>query len=153
VDAHVNGHVLRAVPVWFEVSAKVPAWVARDEIPVGARVSSAEFIPREADLAQVPGAQVRQRSDTFTSPDQMLLVRRALHPGQPLTAANSGPVPLVARGESALLRVKSSPIELESRVEVLQDGFLGQTVRVRASNAGGTLLAKVAGAGLLEAQN
>jgi flagella basal body P-ring formation protein FlgA len=153
VDAHVNGHFLRTVPVWFVVSAKVPAWVARDEIPVGARVSAADFMPGEADLAEAPGAKVRRRTDTFTSPDQVLLVRRALHPGQPLTAANSGPAPLVARGETALLRVSSSPIELESRVEVLQDGFLGQTVRVRASNAGGTLLAKVAGAGLLEAQN
>lgn len=153
VDARVDGRVVRAVPVQFKVAATVPAWVARDEIPAGARVSAAAFVPGEADLAVSPGEQPRRRAETFTDAGDVLLVRHALRPGQPLTAANSGPVPLVARGETALLRMKSSLIELESRVDVLQDGYLGQTVRVRAGNAGGTLMAKVTGAGLLETQN
>lgn len=153
VDARVDGRFVRAVPVQFKVSATVPAWVARDEIPAGARVSAAAFVPGEADLALTSGEQPRRRGDIFTGPDDVLLVRHALRPGQPLTAANSGPVPLVARGETALLRMKTSQIELESRVDVLEDGYLGQTVRVRAANAGGILVAKVAGAGLLETQN
>lgn len=153
VDASVDGHIVRAVPVQFKVAATVPAWVAKEEIPAGARVSAAAFVPGEADLAVSPAEQPRRRAETFTDPGDVLLVRHALRPGQPLTAANSGPVPLVARGETALLRMKSSLIELESRVDVLQDGYLGQTVRVRAGNAGGILMARVAGAGLLETQN
>jgi flagellar basal body P-ring formation protein FlgA len=153
VDARVDGRFVRAVPVQFKVAALVPAWVARDEIPAGARVSAAAFVPGEADLAVAPGEQPRRRAETFANPGDTLLVRHALRPGQPLTAANSGPVPLVARGESALLRMKSSLIELESRVDVLQDGYLGQTVRVRAGKAGGIVVARVAGAGLLETQN
>ncbi len=153
IDAYVNGRFVRAVPVRFKVAAMVPAWVAKNEIPAGARVDASAFLPGEADLAELAGFRPRRRSETFTAGGESLRMRYALHPGQVLTVANSGPVPLVARGESALLRVKSSPIELESRVEVLQDGFLGQTVRVKTRNAAGTLLAKVAGAGQLEAQN
>ena len=153
VDARVDGRFVRAVPVQLKVAATVPAWVARDDIPAGARVSAAAFLPGEADLAVAPGEQPRRRAETFTDPDDVLLVRHALRPGQPLTAANSGPVPLVARGDTALLRMKSSLIELESRVDVLQDGYLGQTVRVRAGNAGGIVTARVTGAGLLETQN
>jgi flagella basal body P-ring formation protein FlgA len=153
VEAHVNGRFVRAVPVQFKVSAMVPAWVAKDEIPAGARVGAAAFLPGEADLSETGATAPRRRADTFKAPGEALRVLHTLRPGQVLTAANSGPVPMVVRGESALLRVKSSPIELESRVDVLQDGFLGQTVRVRAKSAAGTLLAKVAGAGLLEALN
>lgn len=153
VDAHVNGRFVRAVPVQFRVAALVPAWIAKEDVPAGARVDASAFMPGEADLAGMAGAQPRPPAEEFGQAGQALVMRRPLRQGQPLTLANSGPAPLVARGESALLRVKSSPIELESRVEVLQDGFLGQTVRVRTKNAGATLLAKVAGAGLLEAQN
>lgn len=153
VDATVNGHFVRAVPVQFKVSALVPAWVAKDDIPAGSRVGAEAFTADEVDLTEMAGVTPRLRAYTFTVAGAALRVLYPLHCGQILSTANSGPVPLVARGESALLRVITSPIELERRVEVLQDGFLGQIVKVRAKNAGGTLLAKVAGAGLLEAQN
>jgi len=51
------------------------------------------------------------------------------------------------------LRIKDTAIELESRVEVLQDGLLGQRVRVKAKNAAGPVLARVTGAGRLEASS
>jgi flagella basal body P-ring formation protein FlgA len=153
VDASVEGRFVRTVAVQFKVSARVAGWVARDEIAAGARVAADAFVPAQVDLAETPGVEPRRRADTFTHAAEILVARRTLRPGQPLTAANSGPAPLVARGELALLRVKSTPIELESRVEVMQDGFLGQTVRVKATNAAGTMLATVAGAGLLEARN
>jgi flagella basal body P-ring formation protein FlgA len=153
VDILVDGRFVRAEPVRFDVSARVPAWIARDDIPAGARVTATALAPGEVDLVVMSGATPRRRAAASDAPDEVLRARHDLHPGQALTTANSGPVPLVACGETALLRVHSSPIELESRVDVLQDGFLGQTVRVRARNAGNTLLARVAGQGLLEAQN
>lgn len=60
-------------------------------------------------------------------------------------------VSAVSRGEWAALRTTSGAVSLESRVEVLQDGRVGQRIRVRAStNASGILFAKVIGRGQLE---
>lgn len=57
----------------------------------------------------------------------------------------------VSRGEWAALRITSGAVSLESRVEVLQDGRVGQRVRVRAATgASGILFGKVIGRGQLE---
>lgn len=65
--------------------------------------------------------------------------------------AHAADATAVARGEWAALRITSGAVSLESRVEVLQDGRVGQRVRVRAaSGAGGILFAKVVGRGQLE---
>lgn len=53
------------------------------------------------------------------------------------------PVLGVARGEWALLRALAGAVRLESRVEVLQDGRLGDKVRVRTPGAMGTVFATV----------
>jgi flagella basal body P-ring formation protein FlgA len=152
VDANVDGRFVRAVPVNFEVAAHVPAWIAKDALPTGARVTGDAFVPGEADLAGMPGGEPRRFADTFAG-GAALVLRHALRPGEPLTTANSAPAPLVARGDIALLRIKDTAIELESRVEVLQDGLLGQRVRVKAKNAAGPVLARVTGAGRLEASS
>lgn len=152
VDASVDGRFIRAVPVCFEVAARVPAWVAKEALAVGARVTADAFVPGQADLAEVTGGEPRRFDDTFAG-GAALVLRHALRPGEPLTTANSAPAPLVARGDVALLRIKDTAIELESRVEVLQDGLLGQRVRVKAKNAAGPVLARVTGAGRLEASS
>jgi len=59
-------------------------------------------------------------------------------------------LPAVTRGTHALLAWRSGLVELEARVEVLQDGQPGQTVRVRGMTGPGTLLARVVGPGRLE---
>lgn len=152
VDATVEGHFVRTVPVCFEVAARVPAWVAKDALPVGAKVTAEAFVPGQVDLAGMPGGEPRRFADTFAG-GTALVLRHALRPGEPLTTANSAPAPLVARGDIALLRITDAAIELESRVEVLQDGLLGQKVRVKATNAVGPVMARVTGAGRLEAQS
>jgi flagella basal body P-ring formation protein FlgA len=56
----------------------------------------------------------------------------------------------VERGQSAALRSGAGAVLSEARVEVLQDGRLGDRVRVRQPGAPLTLLATVVGAGQLE---
>lgn len=150
VDTSVDGRFVRAVPVCFEVAAHVPTWVAKEALPAGARVTAAAFQPGQVDLAGEPGGDPRRFAATLASGDALVL-RHALHAGEPLTTANSAPAPLVARGDMAQLFIRDAAIEIESRVEVLQDGLLGQRVRVRAKNAAGPVMARVTGAGRLEA--
>lgn len=56
----------------------------------------------------------------------------------------------VRRGDMATLRVINGAISLERRVEVLQDAWLGQSVRVRAAPADSPVVARVSAPGLLE---
>ena len=81
-------------------------------------------------------------------------VRRAadaapLRPAGP-AAAVTGARPLVARGGTATLRSVDGAIEVESRVEVREDGGAGQDVRVRLPGATADVLARVTGPGRVE---
>jgi flagellar basal body P-ring formation protein FlgA len=57
---------------------------------------------------------------------------------------------LVSRGEWATLRSTAGEVSLESRVEVLQDGRVGERVRVRQQGATGVVFARVVSASRLE---
>ncbi|MDQ8033159.1 MAG: flagella basal body P-ring formation protein FlgA, partial [Bordetella sp.] len=70
--------------------------------------------------------------------------------GQPVAARDLGSKPAVARGQSASLDVRHGSIRVESQVEVLQDGKVGDVVRVRARAAEQPLLARVVAPGQLQ---
>ncbi|MDB5750683.1 MAG: flagella basal body P-ring formation protein FlgA, partial [Ramlibacter sp.] len=60
------------------------------------------------------------------------------------------PLLAVARGEWASLRSGAGAVHTEARVRVLQDGRVGDNVRVRPSAAAASLVARVTGTGQLE---
>jgi flagella basal body P-ring formation protein FlgA len=154
VDVTENGRFVRAVPVGFEVSVLVTGWAARRQLVAGSQVTLDAVEPRDVDLTStyVAGEVVRRTDDTFRAPGEALMLRDGLRPGEVLTWRNAVPVPLVARGVPATLRLHGQAIDIESRVQVMDDGFMGQTVRVKAIGATGAILAKVTGPGVLEAQ-
>nr|WP_283254380.1 flagella basal body P-ring formation protein FlgA [Ramlibacter paludis] len=57
---------------------------------------------------------------------------------------------VVQRGQWASLRSGSGAVSLEARVEVLQDGRLGDSIRVRQPGAAAGVIARVTGPGQLE---
>lgn len=59
--------------------------------------------------------------------------------------------PAVARGSFAAMVAHSGGVEVETRVEVLQDGQPGQRVRVRLITASTSILARVLASGRVEA--
>jgi len=59
--------------------------------------------------------------------------------------------PAVTRGSFAALAARSGGVEVETRVEVLQDGQPGQRVRVRLPTASASILAQVLAPGRVEA--
>ena len=65
-------------------------------------------------------------------------------------AAGAGTHALVARGGVATLHSVVGSIEVESRVEVREDGAAGQDVHVRLPGATADVLARVTGPGLVE---
>jgi flagella basal body P-ring formation protein FlgA len=65
-------------------------------------------------------------------------------------AAGVTPAIAVSRGDWASLHTAAGAVSLESRVEVLQDGHVGDKVRVRTRGATGLVLARVVAPGQLE---
>ena len=66
----------------------------------------------------------------------------------PVPAASTRPA--VRRGNLATLHSNAGMIQVESRVEVLEDGVVGQDVHVRLPGAAEGVLARVTGAGQVE---
>jgi flagellar basal body P-ring formation protein FlgA len=153
VDAWVDGRFVRTVPVVLEVSAYAPAYVAARDLPAGvsidgARPASTQFAVREVDWSgrhALPMAVGSAAVAGSALPPAPATLRRAVRAGDALSGADLNPAPLVARGDLATLHAYQGAIELESRVEVLQDGGPGQLVRVRLANAAGAITARVVG--------
>ncbi len=157
VEIWVDGRFVRLASVGFDVKTFVKALVARRSLragePLGADNVSVQDV-EAADSAPLPvqallPARVEEPSVTDRP---SLCVRRAVAAGEIVTRSNVEPVALVKQGNSAILVAVQGAIALESKVEVLEDGSLGQVVRVKLPNASGSIRAHVVGPGRVEVQ-
>jgi flagella basal body P-ring formation protein FlgA len=146
---------------------RLRAWLGERGQAAEVRVRST---PRDVDVppgplrleARPPGsAAVRPRmvmwvdiwaADRFVRTVAVpMLVSAEASPLHAATASPAGLAPIatrapvlgVARGEWAPLRALAGAVRLESRVEVLQDGRVGDRIRVRTPGAMGTVFATV----------
>ncbi|GKS88066.1 flagellar basal body P-ring formation chaperone FlgA [Acidovorax sp. SUPP2539] len=156
VDVLVHGQHVKTIPVRFEVSLFTLAPVAANDMAVGTSVQADNLVMREVDAARLGdvGPSALGQPAILGGGDAVAAqrVRRNLHSGDVVTPAHLQPVPAVSRGEWVSLVSRSGLVSLESRVEVLQDGQVGQVVRARPLNATGVLLARVTAPGHLELQ-
>jgi flagellar basal body P-ring formation protein FlgA len=153
VDIMADGHFVRSVPIWFEVGVFQQAWVAKSDISTGSRIDVDAIEVRDVDITLLPvAARLRSAEEKLTATNEGMRARRSVRVGEPLTWGNCEKAPLMSRGEGAILRLANDTVTLESRVELLQDGYLGQLVRVKADHASGAILARVTGPGMVEAR-
>lgn len=152
VDLFSGDRFVRALPVRFDVSVFAKAYVATASLSMGQTLQASQLEARDVDYFQ-------RRDNTGASPvffDANTLaakrLRRGVQAGKIVTQADLQVIPAVSRGEWASLTSKNGLVTLESRVEVLQDGQVGQTVRVKPFNASSAVLARVSGVGHLELQ-
>lgn len=128
LDLFVDGVFARAVPVTFHVDAYAQGWVAAADLAPGTRLDAAVLSRRE--LKSTGGAL-----PAADAPVGSVRAARALKSGEALTAANTAVAPAVARGDWVAVHLRAGDIEIEQRAQALQDGELGQLVRVRRDGA------------------
>jgi flagellar basal body P-ring formation protein FlgA len=139
VEIWVDEHLVRTVPVGFELSAFGPAYVA------GRSQSAGEILePSNLEVREVEWSG-RDLLPVESSTRQALRLRRPLEAGAVLTRAHVEPAPALTQGAWATLHVRQGLVDLEGRVEVLQDGRTGQMVRVKLPGASASILARVTG--------
>lgn len=142
VEVWVAERFIRLVPVTFAVEAWADSWVTAVALPAGALLPPAAAQRREIDLTS--------DAPTLLPAAGALRVRQSMASGDPLRPQDLEPVPAVVRGQWASLWSGSGAVSSESRVQVLQDGRVGDSVRVRPSAATGSVLARVRSPGQLE---
>ncbi len=152
VDIFTEGRFVRAVPVSYDVSIFASAAVAANALAAGQTLLASQLVEREMDIARMPSGHGGGASMSDIGTTHQTRLRRSVQRGEVITQAHLQEIPAVSRGEWASLTSQSGAIALESRVEVLQDGQVGQIVRVKQANATSTVLARVSGSGRLEMQ-
>ncbi|WP_198139501.1 flagellar basal body P-ring formation chaperone FlgA [Ralstonia sp. A12] len=148
VDVWVDDRFIRTVPVSFEVSAYEQGYVADSAAASGSPLDQVALQPREVDLAVLPSKSVLTGLAPETAAN--LRLRRTVAAGEVMTRDSIESRPSVTRGDWATLHAVSGAVNLESRVEVLEDGRDGQMVHVKLSNGTVPMLARVVGTRMVE---
>lgn len=144
VEVRVADRFVRLAAVPFRVAAWREGLAVARPLTAGASISQDDVAVRPIDVAAEPAGVV------VGTPAAGLRTRRNLSPGAALRTGDLEPAPAVQRGQWASLRSGEGAVLAEARVEVLQDGRVGQSVRVRPSGGAGALFARVTGPGQLE---
>jgi flagella basal body P-ring formation protein FlgA len=148
VDIWIDSAFSRSIPVNFEVRAYQDGYVASQDLMTGALVDPASFERREVDIANAP--YEKAVSAKSASDSALWRVRRSVNKGDPVLRSQVEAAPAVTRGEQITLRTRTGLVSLEGRVEALQDGYQGQMVRVKSASATNSVMARVAGPGMVE---
>lgn len=143
VDLAVDGRFVRTVPVDFELGVSGPAYVAAEPLAAGTALSGS--LVRVENVSWTGRLSAPLSPATAAAPLSALRVRHAFSAGDPLSAPLVDRAPLVARGDWATLHVSDDGVQLESRVQVLDDGALGARVHVKLPAARDPIYARVTG--------
>jgi flagella basal body P-ring formation protein FlgA len=153
VDLWVDDRFVRTVPVGFEVSVFAPGYVAAQDLAAGQTVDLSHRDERQLMVRDVEWsgrASPPVRTAPLVDGNAALRLRRPVAAGSALTRADVDEAPAIVRGDYATLHAFQGAIELESRVEVLQDGIVGQPVRVKLPGASSAIVARVTAQGQVE---
>jgi flagellar basal body P-ring formation protein FlgA len=148
VDVSVDGAFIRAVPVNFQVEAFREAWVVSDTIAAGTPLTGHLLKARELPVMARPVALVAPKGTREGGSIQSV---RRLHPGEPVTEENTQKLAAVRRGDMVSLQFRAGPVQLEGRAKALQEGEIGELVRVRMTGAAVPVHARVIEPGRVEA--
>lgn len=128
------------------VTASVAAWqpipTACRALPRGHRMQRDDLCAEERNLATVGTQALLDRQD-ITGKE----TRRAVRPGSTFSLAVLGAPMLVARGDTVHLRAGRERFSISTLASALNDGRLGQQIRVKNLRSGKQLRAWVVGAG------
>ena len=130
VDVHAGGTLVRTVPLWFEVQALAPRWVARRDLPVGHALATIDFERRTVDVAKAGVADFE-----FPAEPAGWRLRGPLRAGSALSGSDLEDLPWISRHDDVTVEVRSAGVVIESRGTALADGRAGDLIPVRIPGA------------------
>lgn len=145
VDIHVDGQKERSVSVSLNVHVFTPVVVATRALARGQTVEAGDLSVEERDLGTT-GASVL----TDVAMAAGLRTMRAIPSGAILRQADLEVAPLVHRNGPVVITAVSGRVRIRSNGQALDEGQLGQLVRVRPDHSKDSVTAKVTGEGTVE---
>lgn len=137
LDAYANGQYVRRLPVGVGFQGAVSLGSMSAHVDTSVAMHTVSIDRGEGPLSPIPGRAASFRVDVATP---------AL-----TTSTRTSPGPqAILRGQSARLVVRGGGIEIETQAEPLQNGRVGDVIRVRPRKSGEALLARVVAQGEVE---
>ncbi len=120
----------------------VPAMVPVRRLAPGETITEADLAPADVPLATLPGSALRKARDLIGKE-----VQRTLPADRPVIAGSVREPRAIRRGEQVLIAFSGDGIELTAPGRALQDGALGEAIRVVNLSSNRTITAIAAGSG------
>jgi flagella basal body P-ring formation protein FlgA len=145
--------VATLLPPPVEALREAPA-LAADTIAVPvlkeAMAKGETITPENLTTKAIPTSQVY--ASTITSTDALIgqQLVRPLTAGQPLNKLHVRVAPAISRNQMVTLLFRRGGVELSGRAQALEDGQLGQSIRIINPATRSTLLGTVAAGGVVE---
>ena len=141
----VDGVLLRKVPVSGRIRIK------QDILKAAKKIESGQIIS-QSDLVLVSESQLRLNKHAMTNMNEVIGKRSVRHiqSGQMITSRMIESPPLVEKGSRVMIRAENKEIKIVTLGKVLEDGQVGEQVRVVNISSGKEIFATVAGPGLVE---
>jgi flagella basal body P-ring formation protein FlgA len=137
VDVLVTGRHFQTLPLWFEVTARMPVWVVQSELRRKQAITVNSVKKCFRDITGLDGKPL-----SMVSLEGMRTVRK-LTPGTILSTDLVEPIPAVSRGEMISVVASHGSVQLQVKAMALMDGRISQLIVVKNPVSGGTFRAKV----------
>ncbi len=137
-----------ATPLVLPVTGRV---VVKRDVPMLARRLERGMTIGESDIAWITVATDKLTNDVITDPSQLIgrELRHDLASGQPISARAIIPARLVTRGSLVTMKIQTPYMTVTAQGRALQDGAVGDVVRVTNTQSNRTVEGTVEGAGVI----
>ena len=143
-DIIVDGHRVVSQPVWFEVSAFGQAWVSKYDLTSGSAIRGNMFVREQLDLASIGRKVLNDLPECCFS-----RIRKQMSAGDILVQENVETIPAIARGGRVQVLASTKNVQIATQATSLQDGDIGDIVKVQQGRDGIVYNAKVIGRNML----
>lgn len=143
VSFYVNDKYVKAINLSFKSDIKRSVYSAKLYIPKGTIIT--EDMIQEKFVDSVVPLAVERKEDLIGK-----VTTRILYPGQIITSNSVVEPPLVNKNEEVEAIRRVGNLVISTKLIALQDGYFGQTIRLRNPNSYKEVLGTVVGKGVVE---
>jgi flagella basal body P-ring formation protein FlgA len=145
INFFVDGKQVRNVPVSGKITLRQAV------VKAARKINPGQVLSKE-DVTLVAEQSGQLNKDLLTNLDDAVGKKsvRSIQPGQPVTSQMIEDPPVVKKGNRVVIQAQSDVIKVSAQGKVMEDGRMGEQVRVVNIGSGKEVFATVKGPGLVE---